>query len=128
MDRLHFVAQYLLGHESMDGDQFAAAMKDDATVEELERIAAEKEEQSRRENEARAKAEAEKAAKQAEGNGGLPPLDQLISDLEAENAADEANAEAGQAPDETPDGAPEEPDETNAKPDGETPDDETRSN
>ena len=128
MDRLHFVAQYLLGHESMDGDQFAAAMKDDATVEELERIAAEKEEQSRRENEARAKAEAEKAAKQAEGNGGLPPLDQLISDMEAENAADEANAEAEQAPDETPDGEPEEPDGNSGKPDDEKPDDETRSN
>ena len=74
MDRLHFVAQYLLGHESMDGDQFAAAMKDDATVEELEQIAAEKEEQSRRDNEARAQAEAE-AAERANvvTNDDLPP-------------------------------------------------------
>ena len=63
IDRLHFVAQYLLTHESMDGDQFAAAMKEDATVEELEAIAAEKEEASRLDNE---KAAAEAAAKEAE--------------------------------------------------------------
>ncbi len=63
MDRLHFVAQYLLTHESMDGDQFAAAMKEDATVEELEAIAAAKEEASRRDNE---KAAAEAEAKAAE--------------------------------------------------------------
>ena len=54
------MAQYLLTHESMDGDQFAAAMEDGATVEQLEAIAAEKAEQSRRENEERAKAEAER--------------------------------------------------------------------
>lgn len=63
MDRLHFVAQYLLTHESMDGEQFAAAMKPDATVEELEAIAAAKEEESRLANE---KAAAEAAAKEAE--------------------------------------------------------------
>ncbi len=63
IDRLHFVAQYLLSHESMDGDQFAAAMKDDATVEEIEAIAAAKEEESRRANE-QAAAEAEAKAKE----------------------------------------------------------------
>ena len=72
IDRLHFVAQYLLTHESMDGDQFAAAMKETATVEELEAIAEAKAEASRRDNEeaaekaraeeeARAKEDAEKA-------------------------------------------------------------------
>ena len=64
IDRLHFVAQYLLTHESMDGDQFAAAMKEDATVEELEAIAAAKEEASRLDNE---KAAAEAAEKATEG-------------------------------------------------------------
>ena len=67
IDRLHFVAQYLLGHESMDGDQFAAAMQDGATVEELEAIAQKKAEESRLDNEkaaaeAAARAEAEKQA------------------------------------------------------------------
>ena len=67
IDKLHFVAEYLLKHESMDGDQFAAAMKDGATEEELDAIAAEKAEKSRRDNEARAAAQkAEEEAKAAE--------------------------------------------------------------
>ena len=63
IDRLHFVAQYLLKHESMDGEQFAAAMKEDATDEILEKIAEEKAEQSRRDNEERARKAAEEAKK-----------------------------------------------------------------
>ena len=65
IDKLHFVAQYLLGHETMDGDQFEAAMKDGATEADLDAIAAEKAEKSRKANEERAKrnAEAEERAK-----------------------------------------------------------------
>jgi len=74
IDKLHFVAQYLLKHESMDGDQFAAAMKDGATEEDLLAIAEQKAEQSRRDNEARA------AAEQAK-------------EEEAKRAAEEANAQ-----------------------------------
>ena len=66
IDKLHFVAQYLLKHESMDGDQFKAAMQDGATVEQLEAIAAEKAEKSRRDNEERAKRQAEEEAKKAD--------------------------------------------------------------
>jgi cell division protease FtsH len=66
IDRLHFVAQYLLKHETMDGDQFAAAMQDGATEEQLDAIAAEKAEKSRRDNEERAKRQAEEAQKAAE--------------------------------------------------------------
>ena len=69
IDKLHFVAQYLLKHESMDGDQFEAAMKDGATEEDLDAIAAEKAEKSRRDNEERAarqKAEEEAAKAAAE--------------------------------------------------------------
>ena len=65
IDKLHFVAEYLLGHETMDGDQFKAAMQDGATVEQLEAIAAEKAEKSRRDNEERAKRQAEEEAKKA---------------------------------------------------------------
>ena len=65
IDKLHFVAEYLLGHETMDGDQFNAAMQDGATVEQLEAIAAEKAEKSRRDNEERAKRQAEEEAKKA---------------------------------------------------------------
>jgi cell division protease FtsH len=66
IDKLHFVAQYLLSHETMDGDQFAAAMQEGATVEQLEAIAAEKAEKSRRDNEERAKRQAEEEAKKTE--------------------------------------------------------------
>ena len=66
IDKLHFVAEYLLGHETMDGDQFNAAMQDGATVEQLEAIAAEKAEKSRQDNEERAKRQAEEEAKKAE--------------------------------------------------------------
>ncbi|MBE6553860.1 MAG: ATP-dependent zinc metalloprotease FtsH [Ruminococcaceae bacterium] len=57
IDKLHFVAGYLLKHETMDGDQFIAAMKDGATEEELDAIAVEKAERSRRDNEARREAQ-----------------------------------------------------------------------
>lgn len=73
IDKLHFVAQYLLGHESMDGDQFEAAMKDGATEADLDAIAAEKAEKSRRDNEARLaqqKAEEEAARAQSETANG----------------------------------------------------------
>ena len=65
IEKLHFVAQYLLGHETMDGDQFETAMKDGATEADLDAIAAEKAEKSRKANEERAKrnAEAEERAK-----------------------------------------------------------------
>ena len=81
IDRLHFVAGYLLKHESMDGDQFAAAMNDGATEEELDAIAAEKAEKSRRDNEAReaqqkAEAEAEaEAQQQAKADENAPSTD-----------------------------------------------------
>ncbi|MBQ9798001.1 MAG: ATP-dependent zinc metalloprotease FtsH [Clostridia bacterium] len=65
IDKLHFVAQYLLKHETMDGDQFIAAMQDGATEEQLDAIAAEKAEKSRRDNEERAKRQAEEEAKRA---------------------------------------------------------------
>ncbi len=73
IDKLHFVAGYLLKHESMDGDQFAAAMKDGATEADLEAIAAEKAEKSRRDNEERAAAQRkaeEEAARQAAAENG----------------------------------------------------------
>ena len=65
-EKLRFVAEYLLTHESMDEDQFVAAMKDGATVEELEAIAAEKAEKSKQENELRQKEQEELAKKKEE--------------------------------------------------------------
>ncbi len=62
--KLHFIAEYLLGHEDMDGDQFKAVMDHEyVTVEMIEEIAAEKARASKEANEARARAEEEKRAR-----------------------------------------------------------------
>ncbi len=64
--KLNFIAEYLLAHEDMDGDQFKAVMENAVvTTEMIEEIAAEKERQSKAANEARAKAEEERRAKEA---------------------------------------------------------------
>ena len=51
LDKLHFVAAFLLKNEIMDGDQFKAAMEGDPTIEELEAMAEEKKRVSRENNE-----------------------------------------------------------------------------
>ena len=68
LDKLHFIASYLLSHEDMDGDLFKAAMDaEQPTVEMLEAITAEKERKSQEANEARARAEEARRAKQEAG-------------------------------------------------------------
>ena len=64
INKLHFIAEYLLAHEDMDGDQFMAVMENDSvTVEMIEAIAEEKARASKEANEARARAEEEKNAR-----------------------------------------------------------------
>ena len=94
MQKLTFIADYLVAHEDMDGDQFKAVMEtsaDDLTVEMIEEIAAEKLRRSREANEARAKAEAEKEE-----------ADRLAREAEeaAETAEAEESAEAEKIPSE----------------------------
>ena len=56
MDRLHFVAAYLMKNEIMEEEQFRRAMTEPSvTIEELEEMVAEKRRKSREENEARAR-------------------------------------------------------------------------
>ena len=55
MDKLHCIAEYLMTYEVMDGDQFKALMDEGATLDDLVRMAREKEERSREENEAAAR-------------------------------------------------------------------------
>jgi cell division protease FtsH len=66
IDKLHFIAEFLLKHEIMDGDQFRSAMDDEnATMESIEEIANEKKRKSEEANAQRAaEAEAEEKAKQ----------------------------------------------------------------
>lgn len=70
MKEMHFIADYLVAHETMDADQFLAVFEEDPTFEKLENIKKAKEKKSkdanlRREEEAKAEAEA-KAAQEAE--------------------------------------------------------------
>ena len=76
MDKLHFVAEFLVRNEVMDGEQFAAAMDGNPTFEELEEMTEAKKRKSREENDRRRaellaeerkrKEEEEKARKEAE--------------------------------------------------------------
>ncbi len=66
VDKLHFVAGFLFKNEVMDGEQFAAAMEGNPTVEELEAMVAEKKRKSEEENAAKAKRDAEEAKRREE--------------------------------------------------------------
>ncbi len=70
IDKLHFIAEYLVKYETMDDVEFTAAMEDGATMESMDALRAEREAQSKAENEAKAeenaKNEAEKEEKESE--------------------------------------------------------------
>ncbi len=89
MDKLHFIAEFLLKNEIMDGEQFAAAMDGEPTFEELEEMTESKKRRSREENEekrrreaieARKKAEAEAAAAQQQSAANQSPFGGPILD------------------------------------------------
>ncbi len=71
LDKLHFVAQFLYKHESMDRDQFEAAMKDGATEEEILQIAEDKKRESEKENQDQARRNARRQEQEAQ----TPPVD-----------------------------------------------------
>ena len=92
--KLHAVAEYLVKHETMDDKQFAALMDENATMEQLEAMAEEKREQSRRQNEERARRQAEELARMKAAQSrytGLPYREELLRE-DAEAAAIEAAA------------------------------------
>lgn len=117
IDKLHFVAEFLLKNESMDDEQFKAAMECEApTIEFIEQIAIDKKNKSEEENktahennakaeeEARRKAEeeAEKLRRQSQNSYGFPADDffntvfkapEEPEDSEAEAASDDKNTE-----------------------------------
>ena len=63
-EKLDFIADFLLKHEVMDEEQFACAMKEGATMEEVEALVTEKKRRSEEENRKRQeKMEAERRAK-----------------------------------------------------------------
>jgi cell division protease FtsH len=76
MDKMHFIAEFLIKNEIMDEYQFEAAMNGTAaTVEELERLSEERKQQSKTENEEKAKREAdERKAREEEERRKLDEL------------------------------------------------------
>jgi cell division protease FtsH len=72
------IAEYLLKHETMDGDQFLAAMQDDATEQQLLDIAEEKRRKSREANAQRAQEKQEEAAQSQATFTDTPSPDDLI--------------------------------------------------
>ena len=66
IDKLHFIANFLLKNEIMDGEQFAAAMNGDPTFEELEEMTEAKKRRSREENDRKRELEAAEARRKKE--------------------------------------------------------------
>ena len=65
--KLHFISEFLLKHEIMDGEQFSAAMeRDEVTFEELEEMTEAKKRRSREENDEKLRLEKEKERRQKE--------------------------------------------------------------
>ena len=95
MDKLHFIAEYLLGHENMDGDQFKAAMEGYPTVEELEQMLEEKKRKSREENEQREQAEQERARREAEEKANENPFPYAQPDPEEDKEKEKNDQDNG---------------------------------
>ncbi len=83
IEKLHFIAKFLVKNETMDEAQFKAVMEGNPTVEELEAMTAERDRLSREENERRRKIEEEEEKKRREKEK-----------LDAENASAEVDADA----------------------------------
>ena len=89
IDKLHFVAEFLLKHESMDEDQFLAAMQMSApTMESIENIALERRRKSDEENKTaeqeRAKAEEEERLRREDLASRMAKGEPLTDDVLAE--------------------------------------------
>ncbi len=101
MDKLHFIAEYLIKNEIMDGAQFEAVMSGNPTMEDLDEMVAEKRRISEEENRKRAEAEAEarrrdeeesrrrdeEEAKKQQQNRRLSPMEMYVQQMQAEEKA-----------------------------------------
>ena len=66
IDKLHFIAEFLLKNEIMDGEQFTAAMEGNPTFEELEEMTEAKKRRSREENDRKRELETAEARRRKE--------------------------------------------------------------
>ncbi|MBQ8141484.1 MAG: ATP-dependent zinc metalloprotease FtsH [Clostridia bacterium] len=119
IDKLHFIAEFLLKNEVMDGEQFAAAMDGTPTFEELEEMTEAKKRKSREENDERRrllekeKAERERLEKEAaeandnaENKRPFPfpaePEDENITEIDDNSPADDSDADESKSDENTP--------------------------
>lgn len=89
MDKLHFVAKFLLDNEVMDGEQFRLAMEGNPTAEELQELNEAKKRRNREESDARARAAEAKrrrAAEEAESGEGK---NSVSDDVDEDKAPDD---------------------------------------
>ena len=106
IDKLHFISEFLLKNEIMDGEQFTAVMEGNPTVEELEEMAEAKRRKSREENDERrrqlereriekerAEAEAAKASEEDSGKDSTPDIVDDIPDLPTDTEEEEKNSD-----------------------------------
>lgn len=98
-EKLDFITEFLLKHEIMDDEQFALAMKEGVTMEEVEALVTEKKRRSEEENRKRAerlaneKRLAEEERHRLEKELGLLDDDEPVARLEDVDENDEANTE-----------------------------------
>ncbi len=100
MDKLHFIAEFLVKNEIMDGEQFNAAMEGNPTFEELEEMTESKKRRSREENDKKRLEEKRKAEEEAQRAADAPlqdtaepeSSDAVVTTDIAENNAEEDNS------------------------------------
>ena len=122
-DKLKFVAEFLLAHEIMDGDQFKAAMEQDEPDEQaLLDITESKARRSRQANdEARAAAAREAAKRQAEQQSPYYASDDADEDSDDEDEIIDESLEDDNSLDEENEQSPDENDEVNNDDDDDRP-------
>jgi cell division protease FtsH len=89
-DKLDFITEFLLRYEIMDDEQFALAMKDGVTMEEVEALVTEKKRRSEEENKRRAQKIADDKNKAAEERRRLERELGLADDDEDDAVAEDA--------------------------------------
>ena len=104
-EKLDFVTEFLLKHEIMDDEQFALAMKEGVTMEEVEALVTEKKRRSEEENKKRAerlaeeKRKAEEERRRLEKELGLIDDDEPVASLEKADENSNSDNEENSQPD-----------------------------
>ena len=99
-NKLDFVADFLVKHEVMDEEQFAAAMAEGATMEEVEELMTEKRRRSEEEN--RRKLEKAEAQKMAEAQAQMEARKRMEAELGLSDDDEEDEGENSPVSDEEP--------------------------